>query len=178
MRKIATLFVALFAVALMAPRAQAQFVLMPHVGYDLDVESLFIGIGVEVPLQFGDLPFALAARPSIEYYFGDSDSETVMGETFGASMSIVQINGDVVAQFIPPEDGIGVYGGAGLGISIMTVSVDAGPFSGSDSETELGLNLFGGAQFGAGGIAPFAEFRMTTPFTTRLQLKGGVRIAL
>lgn len=175
------LFTLFFCIAALSGlnRAEAQAVVMPHVGYDFDMESFFLGVGTEFNIGVEDLPFGLAIRPSAEYYLGESESETFMGTTYSASSSALQFNGDLIAEFVPATEGIGFYGGAGLAVTMFRYSVDMpGMGSDSDTNTELGLNLLGGAQFGVGGLAPFVQARLTTPGTTRLQVMGGLRISL
>lgn len=173
MKKFLTLIAAVvIAVPLLAPRAEAQFTFMAYGGYDLDVEELFIGVGAEFGLMpAGALPFALALRPSAEYYFMPSESD--MG--FEASMSLIQINAEAIADLADVIDGpIGLYAGAGLGMAFISSEFSGGGMTFSDSSTELGLNLLGGVEFGL----PFVQARITTAGSTRFQLIGGVRFTL
>ncbi len=173
MKKLVTLIaVVAFAIPFLAPRAEAQFTFMAFGGYDLDVEELFIGVGAEFPLMPANgLPFALALRPSAEYFFMPSESD--MG--FEASMSLIQINAEAIADLADVIDGpIGLFAGAGLGMAFISSEFSGGGVSISDSSTELGLNLLGGVEFGI----PFVQFRLTTAGSTRAQLMGGIRLAL
>jgi len=173
MKKLLTLIaVVAFAIPFLAPRAEAQLTFLAFAGYDLDVEELFIGAGVEFQLMPANgLPFALALRPSAEYYFMPSESEG----GFEASMSLFQINAEAIADLADVIDGpIGLYAGAGLGMAFISTEFSGGGIEISDSSTELGLNLLGGVEFGI----PFVQFRLTTAGSTRAQLMGGVRFSL
>lgn len=170
MKNLLTLFVVLaVAIPFMAPRADAQFTFIPYAGYDLEFEALFVGAAVEFALPVAGFPVGLAIRPGAEYYFLESN------DFF--NQSLFQINGDVVAELMP-DGPIGVYAGAGLAIGFFSFDTDFGFGEINGSDTELGLNLFGGAEFGTGFAVPFAQIRLTTPGTTRIQLMGGVKLSL
>ena len=132
--------------ALAAPRADAQFALLPYAGYNTENRTggFLVGIGAEFAAPFSAGGLTLAIRPSAEYVLTDN-------ETF----DLLQINGEVVARF-SGSPSLQPYAGAGLGVAVI---------SRDDREdgdsTELGLNLIGGVAFpGALGFgAPFVQAR-------------------
>lgn len=164
MRK--SLFLALlFALTLpfTAQKAQAQFTLMPYVGYNTeDFFGALVGIGGEFDAPFALGNLALAIQPGVEYVFVEGDG------------TVLQVDGNLVAKFGAPGASIVPYAGAGLGI--VFVSPEEG-----DSSSELGLNLLGGAIF-RGALAfgdPYvqARYSLIDPVEA-LSIMGGLRIPL
>jgi hypothetical protein len=169
MKKLLTL-VAVLAVSipLMAPRAEAQISFMPYLGYDLDAESLLIGVGAEFGfLQLETL--ALNIRPSAEYFFiGDSGIE-------GLSTTFMQFNGDVTAELPVGGPGLAVFAGAGLALRYASVEF----MNQSESDTSFGVNILGGVEFGGGFVTPFAQGRLTLgDGSSAFAILGGVKLAL
>ena len=137
------------AAALLAPRAEAQFALLPYIGYNTEdpTGGFLVGIGAEFAAPFSAGSLALAIRPSAEYVFTDTEG-----------IDFFQVNGDVIARF-SGSPSLAPYAGAGLGVAI--VSFDDDVDGGDDSNTELGLNLLGGVEFpGTLGFGtPFVQLR-------------------
>lgn len=181
MRK--SLFLALlfaFALPFTAPKAQAQFSLLPYLGYNLegDFGGFLVGIGAEIdaPFAIGDL--ALAIQPGIEYTFTEDPSDDV-------SFSYFQVDANVIARLGAPGAPIAPFAGAGLAVGIFSVDsdidTDFGDFGFSSSDTEFGLNLVGGVEF-PGAVAfgtPFARGRFTLiSDASALSIMGGLRVPL
>ena len=135
------------AAALVAPRAEAQFSLLPYIGYNTEdpTGGFLVGIGAEFAAPFSAGSLALAIRPSAEYVFTDAEG-----------IDFFQINGDVIARF-SGSPSFAPYAGAGLGVAVF--SVDGAGDDGT--ETELGLNVLGGVEFpGTLGFGtPFVQLR-------------------
>lgn len=145
-----------------AQSAKAQFEVGPRVGYDLEVEELHIG--AEARFDIGGLDLPIKAKPSIDYYFVDN-------------LTLLTFDANAIYEFDLEGGTIEPYAGAGLGISYWSFDDDA--FGGIDvdaSDTNVGLNLLGGAVFGGGSLRPFAEARFNTDdlFT----LTGGLLFAV
>jgi opacity protein-like surface antigen len=177
MKKLA-LFALAFVAALAAPRADAQFSLIPYAGYNLeDGFGLLVGIGTEFVAPFELSNLDLAIRPSAEYHFVDDSALAGFG-----SFSYFQINGDVLARF-SGSPSVAPYAGAGLALGISSVEFD-NPFGGgstSESNTEIGINIFGGAEFPGllGFGTPFAQGRFTlVDPTDQISILAGVSIPL
>jgi hypothetical protein len=129
---------ALFALALLAavPQAQAQTDLSigPRVGYETDSENFFIGgdarIGVET--------FPVRINPTFDYFFVDGN------------ITLFQITGNALYEFGIDNTTFTPYAGAGL--SYLRSSI------GNVSNSDVGLNLLGGAEFtNVGGFVPFVQ---------------------
>ena len=154
-------FLLVFALPL---TSQAQWRLGTHAGYDVDVKELLIGVNAQftisgaaiagVPLQFS---------PGFDFYPGVGD---------GVSYWIA----DVDAHYPIQAQGFNPFVGGGLYMS--RASVNAGTF-GSFSDTNIGLNLIGGAEFGTHDvIRPYAEGKFRVGSGATFILKGGVSFIL
>ncbi|MGK7388806.1 MAG: outer membrane protein [Candidatus Cyclobacteriaceae bacterium M2_1C_046] len=73
------------------------------------------------------------------------------------------------------EDNIALYGLAGL--NYATLSVDLGQF-GSASDSELGLNIGGGAEFGLDFAKLYTEIKYVIGNADQLTLSAGLRFAI
>lgn len=73
------------------------------------------------------------------------------------------------------EEGISVYALAGL--NYATLSIDLGQF-GSASDSELGLNLGGGAEFGVDFANVYVEVKYVLGNADQLGLSGGLRFPI
>ena len=151
----------------------AQVSLGPHAGYNIDVEELYFGstIQFQLPARIGETH--LIASPGFDFYpfFGPDV------EGFDISASFFAFNFDLLYPF--PTSGVEPYVGAGLVISRASVNASGlDPLPGGAvqlSNTDVGLNLKGGAFFGsAGSVRPFAEGILVVGSYSTLLLKGGV----
>lgn len=70
------------------------------------------------------------------------------------------------------------YVGGGLNIARASVDIpeELEEFLDSSSNTEIGLNLIGGLEFGFGPIKPFAELRAQISGGEQIVLTGGIRL--
>ncbi|MEZ4699318.1 MAG: hypothetical protein R2834_03225 [Rhodothermales bacterium] len=139
--------------------ARAQFSLGFQGGYNVDTFS-DEGVGTGAYYLGGQAQFGLSNNrivltPSVNYYFtGIND------------VNALQMNADVLFPFSAGARGNAVftpYAGLGLGITRVMLNVDT-PLLGNVIEadrTDYGLNLIGGASFGAGPISPFVQARVT-----------------
>ncbi len=152
------------ALALGSPsNGRAQTSVSPHIGYDVDVEELLIGGSV----QFGVPGVAVAGvalrfSPGFSYYL----------EGNGATFFVV----DLDTRYPFNAGNVQPYVGGGL--FLRRVSVDVA-ILGSVSDTDVGLNLMGGAAFGSfSRVRPFAECRLRVGDGSTLVLLGGLAIKL
>ncbi|NIR46648.1 MAG: porin family protein [Gemmatimonadetes bacterium] len=104
-----------------------------------------LGIPVDIPL---------AAIGSFDYFFPDGD------------VDYWEINANAVYKFRVPGGVVAPYAGAGLNVAHTSV--------GDLSETDVGLNLLGGATFDAGQLTPFAELRVELGGGEQFVLTGGL----
>lgn len=152
MRKL-SLLAALALVALATP-ARAQLSFSPVVGYDIEAEGPMVGLAFEIGAPLQGIPLTPSIRPLVEYIFFDDGTDLV-------DTSVIRANADLIGRF-NANDTFLPYAKAGLTLEYISVSSDFA--EGSDSETELSLNLGGGAEFnrvfvegeyGLGGIEGF-----------------------
>lgn len=164
MKKVLTLIATFaFAIALMAPRAEAQASFIPYIGFDLDQQSMLVGVGADFNF-LPDAPIGLAIRPSAEYYFSGAASDD----------SAVQLNGDIIADIAAGGTGFNLFAGGGLAYRIQDT-----PVVGDEDHGGLGFNILGGAEFGTGFLVPFAQGRITIgDFGSTTTILGGVRLQL
>lgn len=160
--------VAAFAIPFLAPRAEAQFTVIPMLGYDLDAEALFVGLGTEFDLPIGGIPFPVVLRPSVEYYFMESN------EFF--DYSLFAINGDLIAELAPADGGLGFFAGAGLAVLLASFSSDV-PNVPNSSDTDIALNLLGGIEFDTGSLSPFVQARLRLGSGSSIGVMGGLKLS-
>ncbi|MDX1530552.1 MAG: outer membrane beta-barrel protein [Rhodothermales bacterium] len=165
----------LFALALSAPQAQAQFSFLPYIGYntnagfdfeeenaeDASTGGFIVGVGFEFGLTPGILPVALKFRPSAETVFlpGEEDEDAELSQT------LFQISGDLIAELGAPGAPIAPYAGVGITYLSYTVDIEGdGDFIGIGAEIDdsaVGLNVLGGVRFQGTFVSPFVQARYT-----------------
>ena len=147
--KLSVLFFALcaFAFAPQTAQAQTQLEIGPRLGYELD-ELEALSVGADVRASTVALPFQI--NGTFDFYFPDEDD-------FGGDISLFQLTLNGLFEFNVNNQVFTPYFGPGL--SLTRISAEAGPFE--NSESELGLNLVGGAEFGFGNLRPFAQAQFT-----------------
>ena len=157
--KIRVLAAAALTLAIALPvQAHAQLSLNTHGGYDVDAEEFLIGAGVEFSVAGLPLTFA----PGFDYYPGLA----------GASFFVM----DFDVHYPIQAKGINPYVGGGMYVSRVSVNL---PTLGSISDTNVGLNLKGGASFGTSSkVRPFTEARLRMGNGSTVILKGGLSIQL
>ncbi len=171
MRK--TLLPLLLFVALMlgsTSQAQAQFQIAPRVGLEVNnVEAL--QVGVEARFATESLPVLI--NPSFDYYFLDCGVDGIGGADISCSFFSLKANGlfefggGETRSFTP-------YAGGGLAIGLARAEVSAFGFSESTSDTEIGLNLVGGARFETGNLQPFAQLEVGLGGADIFSIVGGL----
>jgi opacity protein-like surface antigen len=145
----------LFVLPLLAApqaRGQAQIEFGPRVGYEIDqFDALTLG---------GDVRVSTAALPvkingTVDYFFLDDDS-------FEASQRLLKFAVNGLFEFGIDNQYFTPYAGPGLSVTRYSLNSDAdidGPNVDFDdgSETDVGINAVGGAEFGLGGLRPFVQ---------------------
>lgn len=132
------------AVGVLPVPAEAQVQFGPQVNYADDSE---FGVGARAQFALGsafqdDSPLAdLRGVVSFDLFFPDCDP---------LDCSYFEINGNAVYPFDIQSE-VEPYVGAGLGFARSTVD--------DLSDSELGLNVLGGANFDLGTLAAFGEIR-------------------
>lgn len=151
----------ILSIGLTANPAQAQVQFGAQASYADDMD---FGIGVRA--QHSLASFVEAESPlsvltgvlSLDFFFPDCDP---------FDCSYIEINGNAL---YPLDFGEGFAPYAGGGLNIARMSVDAGDFGGDTSDTDVGLNVLGGATFDLGGFNTFGE--------VKIELGGGDQVVL
>ena len=154
-------FVPIFALVVMllsAGDAHAQFQLGVRGGYDLETEDPLLGVEARFGLNNPSFPLIIA--PAFDYYFLDSDRVNF----YALDLNLLYPFGINNRSFTP-------YAGAGLGVGFTSVDVGRD----TESDTDLGVNLVGGAVFGFSRLRPFIQARLKLGGDADLAtLHGGV----
>jgi opacity protein-like surface antigen len=132
----------------------------------------------DLGLQAGGY-FPIAALPGlriggdVSYYFPKTQNVLGVAEV-ETDLLAFNINGQYV---LPLQPALWVYGLAGLSIGRASVSADAPGFGqASETETDTGLNIGGGAEFAVGFGRIYAEAKFVTGDFDRFGIAGGIRI--
>lgn len=182
MKRLATLATFAFFLAIALPHsAQAQmesesgFKIGPRATVALNDISDFGGdfaIGGDVRYDLSEnvgSPIQLSG--AFDFYFvEDQTVANPLGPNQERSASAFTIDLNGLYNF-PTEGAISPYAGGGLGI--------VGTSLGDASDTDVGVNLTGGAEFEAGSLRPFAQAQVSFGGDfTRFGITGGVLFAL
>lgn len=133
--------------------ADAQVSFGVQGSYGTEIEAVGVGPRINYNIPGAD-GFGIAG--SFDYFFPD-----------GFDWWEVNANGTYAFD---TESSLAPYAGAGLNYARQEVDFQGG----SASNTETGLNLLGGFQFGGdGGISPFVEGRYSTIGTGQFVVTGG-----
>ena len=151
-----TAILGLFAAVLwLSPgEAAAQNSIGANVGYDLDAEEFFVG--AQFRLAPASLPIII--NPSIETFFIEN-------------FTWLHFDLNALYPFGVDNTTFTPYAGAGLGLDYVK------PENG-DSNTDAGLNLLFGANFGMGRIQPFAEARIRVDGDVGVAVRGGILLGI
>ena len=151
-RRSAVLTALLILVASGIVRAQTNRAhIGPHIGYNFDVEEFYLGAQFGVPVA-DQLEF----YPSFDYYFVDPGS-------------LWAVNADLKWRIARAQPRWLYLGG---GLNVMKREV------GDVEDTDLGANLFVGAESLRGTIHPFGELRAILADNSSIQLQIGLNITL
>jgi opacity protein-like surface antigen len=123
------------------------------------------GIGARAVVDLTPLTNGLEASGSFDYFFPD--------QPLGADINYWEINANMAYVFAGVP-GMAPYAGGGLNIAHASVSVDEFGIPLGASDTDLGLNLLGGARFRAGPVQPFGELRIELGGGEQFVIAGGV----
>jgi len=155
---IATLFAALLFLAIPTQDAQAQVKLGPRavisVGDISDAGGDF-GIGADVRFLAGDLPVTF--NGAFDFYFVSDQEIPGTNEEVGATIFTIDFN--ALYMFGIENEAFTPYAGGGLGITRASsddVDTGFGTVEG-ESNTEVNLNIIGGAEFPLESFTPFVQ---------------------
>jgi opacity protein-like surface antigen len=103
---------------------------------------------------------------SFDLYFPDSPS--------GVEVDYWEVNGNIVYDFeIVNSPKLKPYVGGGLNIAHASAKTTT-PIPVSASNTDLGVNLMGGLEFGVGKVRPFVELKVELEGGDQFVITGGV----
>ena len=142
--------------------ASAQIGLGAQLSWADDAE---FGVGARAMVDLTPLTNGLEAIGSFDYFFPD--------QPLGADINYWEINANLAYVFrgVPS---LAPYLGGGLNFAHASVSIDALGVPVGGSNTELGLNLLGGARMNAGPVQPFGELRVELGGGEQFVIAGGV----
>jgi hypothetical protein len=139
-------------------QAQTQWSLVPHLGFNIDNDELYLGANARI--QLPGAPVTL--NPGFDWY------PFIGSQNVDASLFVIDL--DVLYHL--QAKSVDPYLGGGLFWS--RASRNAGGLGGSVSATDIGLNLKGGAVFRPlGKLRPFAEGVIAISNGSAFLLKGG-----
>jgi hypothetical protein len=140
-------------------KAQAQVEVGPRVGFDIvgDVEELFLGADARIHLP----AMPLQINGAFDFYFTDEKYDEFVQFSINALYEFGVAN----AAFTP-------YAGGGLGIS------SSEPKGSNKQQTDVGLNVIGGAVFSAGTLRPFAQAQITFGDPDLFTIGGGLLFSI
>jgi hypothetical protein len=151
-----------------APAASAQQTVIGGGIVYTDLGEFDLGFQVGGYLAIGAIP-GLRVGGDFKYYL--PQSETLMGETW--DVDLMAFNGNVHYFFMSTPE-LGLYGLGGLSLARMSVSFPGG----SESDTEMGLNVGIGTEFNIGFGLLYGEAKLVTGDADRIVVGGGLRFAL
>jgi len=124
------------------------------------------GIGPRLEVGLGRVIAGLSVVGSFDYFFPDSFQLTTPGGTmFSAEVDYWEVNTNLIYGFtVANAPGVEPYFGAGINFSRISGNFTGPGGEEEASETDVGINLLGGAKFPLTGVTPFLE--------ARLELKG------
>ena len=93
----------------------------------------------------------------------------------GVDVDYWELNGNIVYDFeVTTAPKLTPYVGAGLNVAHVSVDVTSPGLTGSNSNTELGVNLLGGLEFGLGKVRPFVEIKVELEGGEQFVITGGI----
>lgn len=166
--------VLVLSVGLLVPEpadAQTTVKLGPRLGIPVgDVEDIGgnLFLGVDARFQTDALPVVL--NPSIDFYLMDE----VEGTSVDQSVFTIDLN--ALYEFGVDNEVFTPYAGGGIGITRVSTDENL-PFR--EDETDVGLNVVGGARFPLESVEPFVQLNaLVGGDYDRLGITGGLLISL
>jgi hypothetical protein len=122
-------------------------------------EDSDLGIGVRGIYDLETLMYGMEAIGSFDYFFWSEEGVD--------DLSYWEINLNAIYKIELEGSSVMPYTGAGLNYAHASV--------GEASESEVGINLLGGATFGTGSIKPFVEAKIELNGGEQFVVSAGVR---
>jgi len=183
MKRLFSITVMLFlGVGLLAPgaaSAQTSVELGPRLGIpvgDISDAGGNLFLGADARIETDALPVVL--NPSLDFYFMD---DLNLGGT-SVSQSVVTLDLNALYEFGVDNEAFTPYAGGGLGFTFYSTddaTVNGTTVGTSTSDTDVALNIVGGARFPLGNVEPFAQLNAALGGDwDRLGVTGGVLFRL
>ncbi|WP_138429730.1 outer membrane protein [Fodinibius saliphilus] len=132
--------------------------------YGTEIES--IGIQAGAVVGFNE---SFRGAADFVYFFGKEEN--------GVDTSWWELNANVHYVFLS-EATTTVYALGGLNYATVEATVSSGGFTASASNSEVGLNLGGGAEFGLGFADLYTELKYVLGDADQLGISAGLRFGL
>lgn len=148
--------------------AQADIKIGPRIGIPVgDISDLGgnLFLGADARIESEDLPVII--NPTFDFYLMD-DYAT------GVSQTLFTVDGNALYEFEIEDASFAPYAGAGIAITRWSIDADV-PGAG---DTDIGLNLVGGARFPLESFEPFVQANFGVGDLDRFGLAGGVLFSL
>jgi len=171
MQRLFTFAAALMlSVGLLVPStadAQTSVKVGPRLGIPVgDLEaSTSVFLGADLRVYNENLP--VVPNASFDFYLTDSDNLTV----FAVDLNALYEFGVDNQAFTP-------YAGGGLAITRRSFDASTGAGTIAADDTDVGLNLLGGARFPLGSVEPFVQVNAVLGDLDRLGVAGGLLFSL
>lgn len=157
-----------FTALSLAPSAQAGDVAVGVQGSWGDDADL--AVGARVIADLSGTRSGISAIASFDYFFPDDNG---LGDLLGIDLKYWELNGNLVYGFAKTSS-VQPYVGAGL--NFAHASVKETEFTGiSVSDSNVGLNILGGLNFGSGRTKFFAEAKFEAGGGEQFVVTGGIR---
>lgn len=169
MKKLTTfLFTALFAILLFTD-SHAQFVKAgAGLMYGSEIEQL--GIRGDAVYQINE-EFRVVG--DLGFYFPDK-TDFGGGASFTVTWWELNANGNYIFH-ADAEQGLTAYALGGLNFTTIRVKSDTGSTSSSNSDTEVGLNIGAGIEYGLDFAELFGELKFVLSDADQLNIGAGLR---
>lgn len=160
--------VAVLAVLCAAPAARAGDVAFGVQGSWGD--SADLAVGARVIADLSGQKSGLSVVASFDYFFPGDDG---WGDFLGIDLKYWELNGNLVYGFAKSSS---VQPYVGTGLNYAHVSLTESEFTGiSVSDSDVGINILGGLNFGSGRTKFFAEAKFEAGGGEQFVVTGGIR---
>lgn len=159
-RATVSMLAGLLGLALAAGGAEGQVRFGGQLNFADDTD---FGLGPRLAFDLEELGPRFQIIGTWDIYFPDNDA-----------LDYWELNGNVVYRFrLPETEEVVPYGGAGLNVARADLDQPVGT---ETSDTDLGLNFLGGAEFPLESVTPFVELRVTAEGSEQFYVTGGLLV--
>lgn len=165
---LATLLLFTLSSVAQAQSEEGDITLGVGLAYGFDIEEPAIGLGgvYTINEQF---------RGAVDLHYYLVSSDTFGGVEF--DYSVWELNFNAHYMFVNDEDKT-LYALGGINYFRVKVSASDEGFSFSDSDSEVGLNIGGGAEYDLGNFRVYGELKFTLGDASQMFIGAGVRFGI